>query len=227
MKPHNDTEAWHAYPQHRWAFNKLDLALRLGYDAAPIVVPVQRPGKYIIRPIYNLYGMGIGAMSRSLDPVIHVEMIENHKLGPPGTFWCEYKEGPHYSIDYHKLPNGTWEGWHAMEGTFDEKDLVKFHEWTRINVPEHADDLPTWLPHDIHELNVEWRGKSIIEVHLRAGNDVLHDEPIGTTLLPVWEGDVFVGGVDGELIPNEEEGRYDANGYLHINRIGYIKKLLT
>ena len=32
-----DYQAWDAYPQHRWVFNKLEVALKLGYKAGPRV----------------------------------------------------------------------------------------------------------------------------------------------------------------------------------------------
>ena len=56
-----DEQAWVAFPQHRWVFNKLEVALKLGYEAGPACVPVQHTGTYIVRPIYNLYGMSVGA----------------------------------------------------------------------------------------------------------------------------------------------------------------------
>ena len=56
--------------QYRWIFNKLEY--RLGYDAE-FCVPITKPNKYIIRPIYNLYGMGVGAKVKSLDPRLHAE----------------------------------------------------------------------------------------------------------------------------------------------------------
>lgn len=31
----DDCEAWDKFPQHRSIFNKLDLALKLGYNAGP------------------------------------------------------------------------------------------------------------------------------------------------------------------------------------------------
>ena len=48
-----DEEAWVAFPHHRWVFNKLEVALKLGYAAGPACVPVQHDGMDIVRPIYN------------------------------------------------------------------------------------------------------------------------------------------------------------------------------
>ena len=43
-----DYHAWVEYPEHRWVFNKLEMALRFGYDAGPACVPITKSGKYII-----------------------------------------------------------------------------------------------------------------------------------------------------------------------------------
>ena len=67
-----DYQAWDAYPESRWIFNKLELSLKLGYNAGPACVPVKEAGKYIVRPIYNLYGMGVGTSIKYLDPVAYV-----------------------------------------------------------------------------------------------------------------------------------------------------------
>ena len=106
----DDIEAWSLYPQHRWLFNKLDVALRLGYDAAPVVVPVTQSGKYVVRPIYNLYGMGIWATVEELHPDL---LFSDHAVGKPGTFWCEYFEGDHLSVDY-RFKNGKFTPFNAM-----------------------------------------------------------------------------------------------------------------
>jgi hypothetical protein len=218
----NDVEMWVKYPQYRWLFNKLEIALRLGYDAAPIMVPVTRPGKYIIRPIYNLYGMGIGAHAKHLNPDL---AWSDHAVGPPGTFWCEYFEGNHLSVDYKWVDEGKggihshWEPYSVMLGEYIEEDLERFASWTRIAAPLHVYNVPEWIPTDIGLLNVEWRGESLIEVHIRSGNDIMHEKPLGTVIRPLWEGDPVPD--DVFHLPNEESGRYDASGYLRSNRVGY------
>ena len=98
-----DYQAWELYPQYRWVFNKLEIALKLGYRAGPACTPLPSTlnhYKVIIRPIYNLYGMGIGAKVCTFIPEIDNDFIIHHGHIPPGYFWCEYFEGTHYSIDY-------------------------------------------------------------------------------------------------------------------------------
>ena len=81
-----DYQAWEAYPQHRWVFNKLEVALKLGYKAGPACVPLPKTEntlfKAIIRPIYNLYGMGINAKVKTFRPMIDNEIIINHGFIP-------------------------------------------------------------------------------------------------------------------------------------------------
>ena len=79
-----DYQAWEEYPQHRWVFNKLEVALKLGYKAGPACVPLPKTSntlfKAIIRPIYNLYGMGISAKVKTFRPMIDNEFIINHGI---------------------------------------------------------------------------------------------------------------------------------------------------
>ena len=140
-----DYEAWEAYPQYRWLFNKLELSMRLGYDCGPACVPIKNAGNYIIRPTYNLYGMGIGAHKKFLDPNIHGEEMIHHKHIPPGYFWCEWFDGNHQSVDFIK-DNNQWVPFHTMTGKHEDKhNLTKFIEW-EVTEPEIT--LPKWL-HDI------------------------------------------------------------------------------
>jgi len=217
-----DYEAWEAYPQYRWVFNKLELSMRLGYDCGPACVPIKNAGNYIIRPTYNLYGMGIGAHKKFLNPSIHGEEMIHHKHIPPGYFWCEWFDGNHQSVDFIK-DNNHWVPFHAMTGKHEDKhSLTKFIEW-EVTEPEIT--LPDWL-HDITTekyLNVETRGGKIIEVHLRSGNDVLWDYYVGTKVIPVWKG---VDYKEYEHLPfignlHSEEYKYEADGNLSDIRLGY------
>lgn len=184
MRIDEDHQAWEAYPQHRWVFNKLDLALRMGYAAGPAGVPIPRDGKYIIKPIYNLYGMGLGA------EVVEWTLADNKKIEDceiisPGYMWCEYFEGPHYSVDYKRV-HSEWQPFCAMKGTNTEQNLVKFTEWERVEPPEL--ELPDFIKNldGVEYINLEMKGTQIFEVHLRSGNNHIWSYPIGTKLIPVW-----------------------------------------
>jgi len=218
-----DFECWEYYPQHRWVFNKLDVARRLGYHSGPACVPVKVTGNYIVRPIYNLYGMSVSAEQKFLR-VEDAHQMHNHKHIPPGHFWCEWFEGDHYSIDY------AWSGGHLepTTTTVGTKEGLKFTQWTKIaNVDKK---LPDWFDHfdDVEELNVEFIGDKLIEVHLRSGNDIVHNDPVGTKMIPHWQDS------DPDYINMLKERwtyhnnycddeAYDASGYIDNPRLGYLK----
>lgn len=54
-----------------WVYNKLFLSRVLGYNCGPSGVPVPQPGSYIIRPSFNIMGMGRSAR------IEYIEMIPN------------------------------------------------------------------------------------------------------------------------------------------------------
>jgi len=234
-----DYQAWEAYPQHRWVFNKLEVALKLGYKAAPACVPLPKTSntlfKAIVRPIYNLYGMGISAKVKTFRPMIDNEFIVNHGLIPPGHFWCEYFDGAHYSIDYKRTnqPKGSvwaWEPFCTMIGEKEENNLTKFTRWEVVNTPKW--NLPRFICEldDVEFLNIECIDDKIFEIHLRTGNDVLHGKPVGSVAIPIWEGE------EDKLKILEEQGYvfkgnhhkdltiYSANGLLNNIRLGYMIK---
>ena len=184
-----DYQAWEAYPNYRWVFNKLELSLKLGYHAGPAGIGVQRTGWYIIRPVYNPYGMGIGAHKKWLS-VDDQDAMANHMHVPPGYFWCEWFDGEHYSIDY-KRENNSWVPINACQGFHKTEDnLTKFASWLIIEPPNIK--LPQWV-HDIEvkELNIEFKDDKITEIHLRSGNDICLVSEVGDEIYPVWEGDDY------------------------------------
>jgi hypothetical protein len=234
-----DYQAWDKYPDHRWVFNKLDIALRLGYQAGPACVPLPKVKevyfKAIIRPIYNLYGMGIGARIFTFNPGIDNEFIVNHGCIPPGYFWCEYFKGTHYSIDYKSTtaPAGSlfrWEPFHAMIGENTEKDLTRFKSWVSVEPPKMM------LPHFINKimnvdyLNIECIDDKIIEIHLRTGNDILHNTPIGTEVIPIWSDEENTSkelekqGYQFKSNLYPDSFNYGADGHLKYVREGYMIK---
>jgi len=224
-----DYQAWEAYPNYRWVFNKLELSLQLGYHAGPAGIPVKQHGNYIIRPIYNPYGMGIGAHKKWLSPIMEDEMA-CHKHIPPGYFWCEWFEGNHYSIDYKRSKNwkGTPADWVPLNATqgfhYSDDNLSKFSCW-RIIEPPHI-DLPQWVHDiDVEELNIEFKGDKITEIHLRSGNDIALLGNIGTEFYPIWQGDDYKYLEHLEFVPNlDEDEDYSADGNLKDIRLGYYKK---
>ena len=220
-----DYEAWDAYPQYRWLFNKLELSFRLGYSCGPACVPIKKTGYYIVRPTYNLYGMGIGAHKKFLDVDLHGEEMTHHKHIPPGHFWCEWLDGTHYSVDFVSN-NGKWKPFCCMKGThFSTDNLTKFKEWEVTDFPFSVDVLPEWI-HDIKTekyLNIEIKDTNILEIHLRSGNDMAWDYNVGTKIIPVWKGEDYKDHKQLSFIPNfhPESFKYEADGNLSDIRVGY------
>ena len=233
-----DYQAWDKYPNYRWVFNKLDIALRLGYQAGPACVPLPPIPHYfkaIVRPIYNLYGMGIGAKVHKFVPEVDNDFIVNHGCIPPGYFWCEYFEGTHYSIDYKSTtsPAGSlfrWEPFHAMMGKNTEKDLTRFNSWTSVEPPKML--LPDFINKimDVDHLNIECIDDKIIEIHLRTGNDILHDTPLGTKAIPIWSDEknnkkeLEKEGYEFKSNLHPDSFNYGADGHLKYVREGYMIK---
>ena len=79
-------------PDTMWLTDKLILASKMGYKCGPAGIDVPESGDYIVRPVVNAYGLGIGAEK------MFIEQTTTHI--PPGFFWCEWFEGRHLSVDY-------------------------------------------------------------------------------------------------------------------------------
>ncbi len=225
-----DYQAWQAYgaTEYRWAFNKLEVALRGGLTAGPAAVPPPRAGRYVSRPVYNLFGMGIGAEQFYYGEDEYEEFVY-YKTVPPGYFWCEWLDGPHRSVDYQKYTDGSWRVSSVWEGVhYSDDNLTKFRSWTRLSnraaPPPHKLPLALgWLHRDsgVDFFNVELRGAHVVEVHLRPGDLVFQDLPVGTTLVPVWPGMELP---PGEFIPDIDPGmkRSAVSGHLRDVRDGFV-----
>jgi hypothetical protein len=225
-----DFESWNLYKntEHRWVFNKLEVALRQGLHAGPAATAPEYSGKYIMRPIYNIYGMGIGAKSFTYDKNLDYDSLINHSVVPPGYFWCQFVEGNHLSIDYNQDINGFWHTRSVWQGRHENKNnLTRFASWTRLD----NGSAPEWnqLPMgpsflydpEVTAFNVEMIGKYIIEIHLRLGNDPFDEYPVGSEVIPVWNDELAP---EGEWKGNlhQDMELYSASGYLSDVRRGYV-----
>jgi hypothetical protein len=203
----NDVDAWNKYPQHRKYFNKLWLSEKLGYCCGPGGIPVPSAGYYIVRPIYNLRGMGLNASIQQLSP-------SDLSSVPPGYFWCEQFKGNQYSIDY-TWQNNKWEQISAMQGINNQNQLYKFSKWIKTN---KEIDLPLLLNclSDCEYINVEFIEDKIIEIHLRVSPDPTSYQE----LIPVWQGDTV------NIPPGYIwiESKDDADHLLPQSRLGFYAK---
>lgn len=208
----NDIQAYKSYPHLRHWYNKLWLSEELGYNCGPASIPPSISGHYIVRPIMNLSGMGVGAKKMYID-------AGDHSKVPPGYFWCEWFEGNQYSVTYQwqNYTNG-WKPVSCWQGIKEESNLSKFTKWVKTDFYPTIDILFHELS-DIDMINIEYIEDKIIEVHLRTSPD-----PDYTELIPVWQG-------DHEVVDKYTKMGYDyiisyddAEGFLDLPRVGFLVK---
>lgn len=201
----DDVSAWHKYPHHRNWFNKLWLSEQLGYCCGPGGVPVPEKNLYIVRPIYNLRGMGAGAKIKEIT-------TEDLISVPPGYFWCEIFQGNHYSIDLE------WDNkWHLVsvfQGVNSPDKLYKFEKWIKKDLIWQAPSFLDTLQDCVY-INVEVIGDKIIEVHLRTSPD-----PNYTEIIPVWENEKISVSHEYTWIESFD----DADGFIEQKRLGFFVK---
>lgn len=219
MEDLEDYELWYKYKHHRKWFNKLYVADTLGYYCGPCGTAPSISDKYVIRPCYNLAGMGLGAK------VVHIE-AKDRSATPPGYFWCRYFSGDHYSVSY-RWEQDFWQPIHAWIGYNSEDNLTKFTRWIRTTtnipaVPSQFDCLS-----DVSGINIEFKDDKVIEVHLRtSGNPDGSTHDLYSEYIPVWRSD------DPSSITNYLERGYafidnncdmsDVEPYTSEHRIGFI-----
>lgn len=212
-----DTDAYKKYPSHRKWMNKLWLAEKFGYICGPAGVGIPETNTYVIRPIYNLAGMGAGASVQKLAK-------GDYTAVPPGYFWCEYFKGQHYSVNYEwksdTIKGGNWEPLDCWEGTNMPINVSKFIEWKRSNYKPKLTHHFKSLGDKVTHLNVEFIDDNPIEVHLRLSPDPDYDH-----IIPVWSSDIGKKKEHMELHGFDFIEAYDnANGYIDDPRIGFLVK---
>ena len=191
-----DEQAWEEYPNYREFFNKLTVAESQKLKCGPGGVKVPYEGHYMVRPTYNLYGMGAGAEKKYLTP-------ETSNKVAPGFFWCEWLEGIHMSFTYIKNLShkkhfhlvSAYEGikknhrefsaWIDKTNYFDSQNAGKIdrslismgYEKSLIlasnlfNIHNTFDSLGPASDHVPHTINIETIGNYVIDVHFRDSPD--------------------------------------------------------
>jgi len=205
----DDFQAWKKYPQHHNWFNKLWVSEKLEYRCGPCGLSPERSDTYIVRPTYNLSGMGVGAK------FVYIEAGDVSKV-PPGYFWQEVLHGRQYSVTY-KFDNGFYPI-SCYEGIKDSSQLWRFQRWVRSSyiptLPQIVEELC-----DVETLNIEYIGDSPIEFHLRGSPDPQYDE-----IIPIWcdaKKDIDKYRKMGYTYINSPD---DADGFLDISRLGFMVK---
>ena len=157
-----------------WIYDKLILSKKMGYVCGPTGVDVPEDGFYIVRPVTNIVGLGIGAYEQYLT----VEGWTDHLQ--PGTFWSEIFEGDHLSIDYE------WgEPILNIQGIRYPESFVRWKKWIKVEQTVELPDILKPIAKKYQFMNCEYIGGKLIEVHLRKNPDFDFDN---VEFIPVWEG---------------------------------------
>ena len=184
----DDDDVWElTHEEDLWIFDKLILSKKLGYQCGPVGGRVPESKEYIIRPCVNMVGMSKGAY------IDHIEKNTDTDYLPAGFFWCEIFEGRHLSVDFNlNKQSRTYEQGLTTEGIREfHEPLWKFNKWIKV---DDVVDYPTILSElkgDYDCINCEFIGDKLIEVHLRANEDMGEY----TEIIPVWnENDIELDG---------------------------------
>lgn len=160
--PTDDPDCWRLYPEHRWLYNKLEVAATQGLDSGPHgIAPPTFP--VFSKPIYNLRGMGVGSrVIRSAQ--------EYERLYAPGHMWMHLLEGEHVSTDAAVL-EGEPLWWRHVTGVPLAGGM--FDRWIVEAEPRPGLEsaIGTWIRRHLRGysglVNFETIGGVIIEAHLR------------------------------------------------------------
>ncbi len=171
---HEDTAWLNTELDDLWIFDKLILSKKLGYVCGPAGVDVPQDGHYIVRPITNCVGLGLGTSIEYLTVKDWTDHLD------PGKFWCEIFEGDHLSIDYE---------WGkpilSVQGYKSKDTFTKWDKWTKVQQFIELPDLIKPLAKKYQHMCCEYIGGKLIEIHLRRNPDF---DWGNTEFIPVWHG---------------------------------------
>jgi hypothetical protein len=181
-----------------WIYNKLFLGRVLGYNCGPVGASVPKPDLYIVRPSFNLLGMGRFARQ---------EWIENYTDHfHPSEFWCEIFKGEHLSVDFHHQKAEL-----VVLGEKDASDpLYKWKKWTKIDKKVEFPSILNDLVGNYEWINCEFIDGNLIEVHFRRNPDFRYNNSVA---IPVW---------NDELEENHDDCRFVDDS--DFNRRGFYIK---
>lgn len=188
-------EEWNIiHNEDLWIYNKLFLSRVLGYTCGPSGIQVPKPDFYIIRPSFNLLGMG--RLSRK-------EWVEdNTDHIHPSEFWCEIFEGEHLSVDFkNKIPDLI------VRGERDLKDpLYKWKKWEKVNRDIEFPKILNQLKGNYEWINCEFIGNKLIEVHFRRNPDFRYGNNLA---IPIWK---------------EDSKKFSSNSYRYVIDEDYLRE---
>ena len=160
------------HPSDLWVYNKLFLSRVLGYTCGPVGTTVPKPDFYIVRPSFNLLGMGRFARQE------YIYKYTDHFH--PSEFWCEFFDGEHLSIDFQNQ-----EAKLVVLGTRDwQNPLYKWDKWEKVERKVQFPEILKDLKGNYEWINCEFIGNKLLEVHFRQNPDFRYDNSVA---IPVWD----------------------------------------
>jgi hypothetical protein len=162
----------HIHSKDLWIYNKLFLSRVLGYTCGPIGSKVPKPDFYIVRPSFNLLGMGRFARKE------WIECDTNHYH--PAEFWCEIFKGEHLSVDFHHQKSEL-----VVLGTRNSSDpYYKWQRWEKIDRKIDFPEILKDLNGNYDWINCEFIGEKLIEVQFRRNPDFRYNNSVA---IPIWD----------------------------------------
>lgn len=196
--PDSDQEWNQIHTQDLWVYNKLFLSRVLGYTCGPFGTSVPKPDYYIIRPSFNLMGMGRCAKKRFIFPQTegYFEEYDMH----PSDFWCEIFDGDHISVDFYKQESKLV----VLGEQYDTNDFYKWKKWSKIDKKIDFPSILTKLKGNYDWINCEFIGDKLIEVHFRRNPDFRWGN---YECLPIWDEKTYkkiVNNCEYKFIPEKD-----------------------
>lgn len=156
----NDFESYEMFPKYKKLYNKKYIAESQHLLCGDQINDENIDFPVIVRPVTNLYGMGLGAY-----------YLYEKKQIKKTDFWCEILKGLHISVDIFYNSFGI-NGYIAFYGKSDE--LFTFSYWEYLPNYKLPNNIINWIHNNLRDyngvFNIEIIGDKIIECHLRMGD---------------------------------------------------------
>lgn len=156
----SDDRCWELNPRFQWLYDRLQLAQAQELRCGPCGLdPSRLP--VVVKPIVNLTGL-----SQGVRLVRQAENLDHH----PGYFWCEYLEGPQYSVDL--LVHRGEVRWLCASRCYELRIGVFSGFHVGVELPRSLRQVVVGFV-DAHlarytgAVNLELRDGAVIESHLR------------------------------------------------------------
>ena len=208
-----EQEAWDRISLDDYKYlDKLYLAKLMGYTCGPMGFPVPKKDKYIVRPVINPMGLGLGTLTMEMEGDTDKYCVTGNTNLYIGYFWCEFFKGRHISVDYHYGQQVL-----AVEGFKSGSTFMLWNKWQKVDVhiplPPQLEGLAKRHP----ILNVEYVDGNPIEVHFRENVDFCI--PGMEEFIPVFEKYKD----DKDPIPNKPGYTYYEYPDIHGRRGAWVK----